>query len=472
MQLLSEHDLYGWQCRMAMRIKEVTKAKEDKGVMVNVDMGQGKTAPSLTAIEEIIDIFLADCVLVIAPIKICESVWRQEAKKWEHTRAISFSLVRGNPADRAFALARRAQVYLVNPEHLQWLYSYLRGDFKRFQLIFVDESSLFKNPRSKRFKVIKKIKDAHMDSITFIPMTGTPVPNSIMDIWTQAYMIDAGHRLGDSFTQFRARFFKPGRKLADHVYEWSPETNAFEQIKELVADITLELSDEQKKKFPVVPVDHWVDLPSKLRDAYDRLEKEMIYEWEDSLIIPKHGGSRSIMLRQMAAGALYKNRLLGTEFELLHNEKIIYLQELIEELNRPILLTYEFKHDLARLKEALPGCTVLNEHPTSEIVKKWQAGHIQQLLMHPANAAHGLDGLQDGGCHVVWFNEIWSQERHDQLIARLARNGQEADQVFSHYIRSRNTVERLMQKAREEKGDEQTRFRAALRKYQRERGIA
>lgn len=470
--VLSEHDHYGWQCTMIRKIKEVVKRKEDKGIMVNVDMGQGKTAPSLTAIWELLDLMLIDYILVVAPIKIIESVWRQEAKKWDHLRNVSFSLIRGNPSDRAFALAREAQVYLVNPEHLQWLHTYLRGDFSKFQLIFVDESSLFKNPRSKRFKTIKKIKDKHMDKITFVPMTGTPIPNSIMDIWTQAYMVDGGARLGDSFTQFRARFFKPGRKLAEHVYEWDAENDAFEQIKELVADITLELSDEQKKKFPVVPVDHWIELPQQLRDAYDRLEKEMIYEWEENVIIPKHGGSRSIILRQMAAGALYKNRLLGTDFDELHREKLSYLQELIEELNRPILLTYEFKHDLVRLKQSLPELVVLNEGKVSEVVKRFQNGEIQQLALHPANAAHGLDGLQHGGCTVVWFNEIWSQERHDQLIARLARNGQEAAQVFSHYIRAKDTVERLMQKAREEKGDEQTRFRSALRKYQRERGIA
>lgn len=466
----SDDDLYGWQCRLADRIKAVCKATTSKGVLVFVDMGQGKTAPSLTAIYDVMNLMLVDQVLVIAPIRICEDVWRQEAKQWRHTKQLTFSLIRGNPTDRAFALHRRADVYLVNPEHLQWLYTYLRGNFSRFQLVFVDESSLFKSPRSKRFKTVQKIKDK-TEGITIVPMTGTPTPQSIMDIWTQAYMVDGGERLGHTFSAFRSKFFKPGRKLADHVYEWTPEDHAFERIKELVADITIELSDDEKKKFPVVAKDHWVDLPKNIREKYDQLERDMIFEWEDSVTIAKHGGAKSIMLRQMASGAIYKNRLLNEDYDLLHNAKLDLLAELLEELNRPVIIAYEFRHDLARLKAFLgPEAVVMSENGTSLTRAQWNAGGIRYLLLHSASAAHGLN-LQFGGNVVIWFSEIWSQERHDQLIARLARNGQEEAQVFSHYIRAKDTVEVLMQIARQLKGDEQSRFRKALRIYQAERGM-
>lgn len=472
--MLSEHDLYGWQCRLASRIRRVVKAKEDKGVLVFVDMGQGKTAPSETAIVDTLDDFLVDHVLVIAPIKICEDVWRQEARKWEHANGLKFSLVRGNPADRAFAMARRADVYLINPEHLDWLWTHLRGNFARFQLIFVDESSLFKNPRSKRFRTLKKIKDKFEENITFVPMSGTPTPQSIMDIWTQVYLVDGGRRLGATFTTFRERFFKRGRSLAEHVYEWEPEPDAFEQIKELVADITLELSAEEKKKFPVVEKDHWIDLPKTIREKYDLLEKEMVLEWEENTIIAKHGGAKSILLRQMASGAIYKNRLLGEEYNVLHNEKIDYLLELLEELNRPVLIAYEFRHDLDRIKRALTakygGYTVMNENDTNDTVTRWNAGYIRNLVIHRRSAGYGLN-MQGGSNHIIWFSECWSQGDHDQVVARLARNGQEADQVFNHHIRARDTVETLMEISRRVKGDEQTRFRTALRIYQAQKGL-
>lgn len=469
--MLSENDHYGWQCRLANRINRVIRDKEDKGVLVAIDMGQGKTAPSLTSIIDAMDDYIVDGVLVVAPIRICEDVWRQEARKWRHCRSIVFSLVRGNTVDRAFALARRADVYLINPEHLDWLWTYLRGNFLRFQLIFVDESSLFKNPRSKRFKVLKKIKDKFEEKITFIPMTGTPTPQSIMDIWTQIYLVDGGKRLGATFTAFRERFFKRGRSLAEHVYEWEPEKNAFEEIKELVADITLELSGEEKLKFPVVDKDHWVDLPTPIREKYDLLEQEMVLEWEESVIIAKHGGSKSILLRQMASGAIYKNRLLNEDFNVLHNEKIEYLMELLEELNRPVMITYEFRHDLARIRKALNNkCTVMAESDTNNTVQLWNAGAIRNLIIHRKSAGYGLN-MQGGSNHVIWFSECWSQGDHDQVVARLARNGQEADQVFNHHIRARDTVETLMEISRRVKGDEQTRFRTALRLYQAQKGL-
>lgn len=474
--MLSENDLYGWQCRLANRVKETLKkaalkAETARGVLVFVDMGQGKTAPSLTAIYDCMDAFLADQVLVVAPIKICEAVWRQEALKWEHTRDLSFSLVRGNPSDRAFAIARKAAVYLINPEHLSWLFTHLRGDFSRFQMLFVDESSLFKNYRSKRFKVVQKIRDKH-EELVIVPMTGTPRPNSLMDLWTQVYMVDGGERLGYTFSAFRSKFFSTGKKLADHVYEWKEDEGAFQRVKELIADITIELSDEERKKFPVVEVPHWIDLPKNVRDVYDRLEKDMLFEWEESTIIPKHGGTKSMMLRQIAAGAMYKNRLLGLDFDELHREKLDYLAELLEELNRQVMITIEFKHDVIRLEKMLgKSCAVFKRGNTAEVIKDWQRGNIGQLLIHPASAGFGLDGLQDGGNHVIFFNETWSQQNHDQLIARLARTGQSAAQVFSHYIRARNTTEVLMQIARQVKGDEQFRFRKALRLYQAERGL-
>lgn len=471
-----EHDLYGWQCRLVSRIRDtvrkaILKATTALGVLVFVDMGQGKTAPSLTAIAELMEDWLADCVLVVAPIKICEAVWRQEALKWEHTRELTFSLVRGNPSDRAFALARKANIYLVNPEHLVWLFQHLRGNFDKYQIMFVDESSLFKSPKSKRFKTIKKIRLTHY-KLVIIPMTGTPRPNHIGDLWTQVFMVDCGDRLGTSYTDFQFRFMHKTKKIADHTFSWEEDEGAFEKIMALIADITIELSDDEKQKFPVVEVPHWIDLPKSAREVYDRLEKEMIYEWENSKIVPKHGGSKSIMLRQIAAGALYKNRLLSLEYDELHTEKLDYLKELLEELNRQVIITVEFKHDMIRLQQLLgKTCANFKSGNTTDIIQRWQRGDIGQLLMHPASAGFGLDGLQDGGATVIFFNETWSQQNYSQLIARLARTGQKADQVFAHGIRARDTNEVIMQLSRQIKGDEQTRFRKALRLYQMQKGL-
>lgn len=470
---LTEHDMYGWQARMASRIRHLLhlKGTTAKGVLVFVDAGQGKTAPSLTAIYDLLEEWAIEQCIVIAPIKICESVWRQEARKWDHTRNLTFSLVRGTPSERAFALHKKANVYLINPEHLSWLYKHLRGNFSKFPLIFVDESSLFSNPKSARFLTLKDIRDDHPD-IVFVPMTGTPLPKSILDTWTQTYLVDGGERLGDDWDTFLYRFSKRGKKLTKHHYETLPADYAFEEIKRLISDITLELGTEDKKKFPVVEVPHWIDLPKRVREQYDQLEQEMIFEWDNEEIIPKHGGARSILCRQIASGAIYKNRLLSEDFTTLHDEKLDLLSDLLEQLNRPCIISYEFRHDLARLKHLFgKDYLVLNENDADMAVRAWNSGRINNFLMHNNSNVFGLN-MQGGGHTLIGFSETWSQDKHDQLRARLARNGQEADQVFHHYIRARDTVEHLMEIARTCKGDEQARFRAALKQYQRERGIS
>lgn len=466
-----DNDLYGWQCRSINKIKQAYKRKKDKGVLLFVDAGQGKTALSLTTISDLLQDMQLETCLVVAPIKICEGVWRQEAKKWGHLHGLSFSLVRGTPSERAYALRKRANIYLINFEHLGWLRKYLRGNFRRFPLIFVDESSLIKNPKSSRFKTLEDIKDKHIDTVTFVPMTGTPQPQSIMDLYTQVYLVDGGERLGATFAQFRAKYFKPGRKLAKYVHEWLPEDYAFDEIKKAIADITIELSDEEKQKFPVVEVPHWIELPKKVREQYDQLEEEMVFEWNNEEVIPKHGGARSIMCRQIASGALYVNRLLSEDFYTLHDEKLDLLSDLLEQLNRPVIIAYEFRHDLARLKHLLGNdCLVLNETDADSAVRAWNSGRVNQFLMHNNSNVFGLN-MQQGGCTIIRFSETWSQDKHDQLRARLARNGQRAEQVFDHYIRAKDTVEHLMELSRTIKGDEQTRFRSALRQYQRERGL-
>ncbi len=472
--LRTDDDLYGWQCRFVQKVKEAVARVYDKGVMVFVDAGQGKTVPSLTAIVDLLDDMMMDKCIVVAPIKICEGVWRQEAKKWDHTRDVRFSLVRGTAGERAFALNRPANVYLINFEHLQWLKRHLRGNFRKFPLIFIDESSLIANPKSKRFKALEDIKDNHMETVTFVVMTGTPLPKSILDIWTQAYLVDGGERLGADNDTFKYRFTKVGKRLTKDRFEVLPADFAFDEIKKLVSDITLELGDEEKKKFPVVEVPHWIDLPPRVREQYDQLEQDMIFEWENEEIIPKHGGARSIMCRQIASGAIYKNRLLSEDFTTLHDEKLDLLSDLLEQLNRPCIIAYEFRHDLARLKKLLGGdYLVLNETDGRTAEKAWNSGKINNLLMHNNSSVFGLNlQFAQNGHTIIRFSETWSQDKHDQLRARLARNGQEAEQVFDHYIRARDTVEHMMEISRTIKGDEQTRWRTALRRYQRERGIA
>lgn len=502
----SEHMLRTYQCRAANTI--VTNA-----ICAGfIDMGLGKTVIGLTAIVDIKHIVEVERLnpafsfkwLVIAPIKVCETVWRQEAKLWEHTQHLKFSLIRGDLRDRAFALHKEADVYLINPELIPWLKEYLRSDWSKFKGLIVDESSLFKNHRSKRFKELtnhglqtalkgadgKALRDAQGKTIKIPPhkfvrtviFTGTPRPQSAMNLWSQIYILDHGVRLHSSFDTFRSRYFTPTKKIADHVRkyeenpdatptsEYEPFAGAPEMIHEKIADITVELGEEEYGLLPLITVvPHMVNLPPELRARYDLLEKDAILELTENTIIAQNGGVKTGMCWQLANGAVYNPTVDGAgrrTWQVLHDAMLDELDDTIEMLDANVLIPYHFKSDLARILERRPNAVVL-PRKAEKVVEQWNEGRIAELLIHPKSGSHGLN-IQYGGNHIIWFGSGWSNEQWMQTNRRLARPGQPAGTgVFAHLIMCAKTVHELQFASITENGNGQHNFRMALRKYQR-----
>jgi SNF2 family DNA or RNA helicase len=499
--------------------------RQRTGTAIHIDMGLGKTIIGLTAIANWIGHRVIERpVLLVAPIKVCETVWRQEAAMWSHTRHLTFSLVRGDEKTRAFALARPANVYLVNPEGLKWLHKYLRGNWGLFDALIIDESSMFKDNRSQRFRVLsnygtraamkdpftgKALKDADGHDVR-IPahrfvrsgvLTGTPSPQSYLNLWSPFYLIDHGERLHRKFDTFRNRFFHKAAQVADYVHkyeineeedearpDWIARGGAPERIHELIADITVELNAEDYGVLPetigdaskqsVTPVPpshkHYVELPAALRPQYDMLENEAILELQKDVIMAQNGGAKSMMCWQFANGAIYRTDEFGKkDWAELHSAKLDRCVELIDLINSNVVVPYYFKHDLERLKARFNkegmAYAVLGGRNTERIIDRWNGGYTPILLLHPQSAGHGLN-LQFGGHHLVWFTMLWSLERYLQTNARLARSGQRSV-VGIHSILTRNTTDELMFLNLGENGSDQQRFRAALRSYQQLRGL-
>lgn len=497
----SEHELRPYQCRAASII-----ANSDKTALF-IDMGLGKTAIVLTAFSDELTFLPHFKYLVIAPIKVCETVWRQEAKIWEHLRHLTFSLVRGTEWERAFALHREANIYLINPELVPWLSKHLRAKWDMFTGgLAIDESSLFKDHRSKRFKSLTNygtgfklrdekgevIRDA-MGKATQLPahkfrkvviMTGTPRPQNMMNLWSQFYILDHGARLHKKFETFRGRYFHTAGEVAEHVnrYElndgedaprqdYALTTGAPERIHELVADITVELDAGDYGLLPeIIPVPHMVKLPPDLRTKYDAFERDALVELNENMVIAVNGGVKTQMCWQMANGALYRHLEDGSRiYDELHEAKLDELDELILELDRNVLITYQFQHDKERILKRHPDAIVM-PRKAEQVVDAWNAGRIRKLLIHPKSGAHGLN-LQYGGNHIIWFSMLWSREQFDQANRRLARPGQPFGPVSCHMIMAENTTDELMEASLHEKGEGQARFRAALRKYQEARRL-
>lgn len=487
---------------------------ERDGTAVHIDPGLGKTITALTAIVEWFKWgIVRKPVLVVAPIKVCETVWRQEAREWSHTRHLTFQLIRGDEKSRAFAQNRHAHIHLINPEMLQWLQKYIRADWgAHYDALIIDESSMFKDHRAKRFRVLSnygtrvtvKGPDGRplLDPLTGLTtivgphrfkrtavLTGTPSPSGLQNLWAPIYLLDHGARLQKQFDTFQGRYFHKTQQVAAHVHkyglnpgedivtpEWEVKRDGALKIHELIADITVELNAEDYGVLPkVMPiVKHYVDLPENIREHYKQLEKEAVFEMLKDPVLAANGGAKSGMCWQIANGALYTVDDYGKkEWQEVHTAKIDKLVELIGELDQHCLIPYHFNHDLERItarfkKEGIPYA-VLKGKNTESIIDLWNRGGIPNLLIHPQSAGHGLN-LQFGGHTVLWFSTIWSLERYLQTNARVARSGQK-EVVGLHVIMARNTTDEVRYNSWFEKGDDMSRFRKAMMTYQQQMGI-
>ena len=191
-----------------------------------LDMGLGKTVITLTALWELVlDRFDVSRILVIAPKRVAEDTWPKELAKWEHLQGLTYSLVLGSRAEREAALRREAFIYIINRENVAWLVENHPWDF---DMVVIDELSSFKSSKAERFKALKRVRPKVS---RIVGLTGTPAPNSLLDLWPQMYLLDMGQRLGRFIGGFRDRFFVPDKRNREIIYSYKPREGAEEAIK-------------------------------------------------------------------------------------------------------------------------------------------------------------------------------------------------------------------------------------------------
>lgn len=404
-----------------------------------LDMGLGKTVSTLTAIQELREIGFIDKVLIIAPKKVAQVTWKDEINNWEHLKGLRISVIDGTAAQRRAAMMADADIYTVSRDNVVWLVVEHGGVKLPYDMVVIDELSSFKNPASKRFKALRRVRK-------FIPrvvgLTGTPAPNGLIDLWAQMFLIDEGKRLGKTITGYRDRFFTAGRKNGDIVYQWdlkSPAEETEQKISDLIKDICISMSAEDYLKMPdkLMYYDR-VKLSDKDFKAYKTFEREQVLEFIESgeTITAASAAALSNKLQQFANGAMYD---ADRKVLQLHDEKIEKLKELVEAANgQPVLVAYSFRHDLDKIMEALKEYKPVKlEKP--EQVADWNAGKINVLVTHPASAGHGLN-LQKGGHIMIWYGLTWALELYQQFNARLYRQGQKKP-VSIHHIIATDTVD-------------------------------
>lgn len=401
----------------------------DTALGLYLDMGLGKTVITLTAIADLeYNRFQVSRALVIAPKKVAEATWQREASKWDHLRHLRFSTILGSEARRIRALNTPADVWVINRENIPWLVEYCRNAWP-FDMVVIDESSSFKNHKAKRFKALTWVRKY---ILRIVELTGTPAPNGLLDLWAQIYLLDGGQRLGKRITQFRERYFDPDQRGRDMVYSYKPKDGAGHVIRQLIGDICVSMKAEDYITLPDCTYDDIpVVLDARAKQAYARLEREMLLQVDESTI---DAGSAAVLtnkLLQLCNGAVYDEQRHAVE---IHRCKIDAFLETVEALGgQSVLVFYNFQHDLERIEAALSGSGLRVRRLTGpDEEAAWNNREIDILLAHPASCAYGLN-LQQGGNHVIWFGLNWSLELYQQANKRLHRQGQ-ASKVIVHHL--------------------------------------
>jgi SNF2 family DNA or RNA helicase len=411
-----------------------------------LDMGLGKTAVTLTAIAELLDRFEVRRVLVVAPLRVAQTVWSDEIAKWDHLRGLRLVKVLGTPEQRRQALR-------INRENICWLeLEYTKKPWP-FDMVVLDEISSFKCPTGQRFKALRRLRPGFK---RVVGLTGTPTPKGLLDLWAQVYLLDQGQRLGKRYTGYRDNYFEPDKRNRTQIWSWRPQDGAEAKIQARIRDLCISMSADDWLQMPD-RIDNvvYTQLPNEARNSYDRLEAEMTTWIKDRRLTVGTAAVGMGKLLQMCNGAVYAED--GSVLQV-HDRKIDALQELVEASDgHPVLIFYSYRHDIPRIQKAT-GATLL-EHP--EQVAEWNAGKIPVLLSHPASAGHGLN-LQAGGHTIIWYGLPWALELYQQANARLYRQGQEHSVIIHHLI-AKDTVEETVLQALQDKRATQDRLLEAVK---------
>jgi len=444
-----------------------------------LDPGLGKTSISLAVIKILKYIKGTKGVLMIAPLRVTYSVWPREIRKWSNFGSLTHTILHDD--NKSSLWNKQKDIYLINPEGLEWLHQELLKGLKAgkkcpFNILWIDESTKFKNHESIRFELIVNMLPLFVRRHI---MTGTPAPKGLLDLWAQIYILDEGKSLGANYHKFRSKYFKTDDW---NKYNWTIKDFCEDAIHKAVAPLVLEMSSEDYLDIPPLSYNNiMVQLPPKAMTYYKEMENRFFIELDGLEASADAAAQVSMKCHQIANGKVYEDIPDGLDDDQerefrrtrkvihIHKAKIEALQDLIDELNgKPLLIAYKFKHDLAAIRSLL-GDDVphigsgVSMKKAEQLEDEWNAGKLRFLVGHPGSMAHGLN-FQESGNDVCWFSLTWSLEEYIQFIKRIHRQGVK-NPVRCHHLIAEGTIDEAMLLRLGEHAKEQHDLREAIKKY-------
>lgn len=390
--------------------------RENPFFLCAVDMGLGKTVTVLSHIQELLAAGKARRVLIIAPLRVAVQTWPTEIAEWSHTWWMKHTLIRGTEDQRRVKCAERTSIHIINKEATKWLVEYWREQrYWPYDYVVVDESRDFANYRTNRWQALDEVRPAikrmHL-------LSGVPAPEGIVDYFAQVFMLDRGQRLGNNITAFRNRYMRRGHFPGT----WEPMPGADAEVARQIADICVVMREEdylpREKPFEITRT---VRLSSQEMKVYRKFQKDFVIETpEGEEIEALNASSLAQKLMQLASGTVYDD---DQKWHVFHEQKIEEMKQIRAELpGEPLMIAYWHRSSLARLRKLFPKAVVMDRE--GKCVADWNAGKIQELLVHPRSAGHGLN-MQYGPGHIlVFFDNPLPLDPYLQLRKRMDRSGQ------------------------------------------------
>ena len=386
-----------------------------------LEMGLGKTIICLSAIHIFLKNKYVNKILIVAPLKVANTVWKQESQKWKQFNNIFPQICTGPLKKRLNLLNQNFNLLIINNEILSWLIKNYKFDF---DMLIIDESSTFKNHQSKKFKILKKNLNSFK---SIILLSGTPCPNSYLDLWSQIFLIDNGKRLGKNITSYKNKFFEKKDFMG---YIWELKKSSKNIIKNLLSDIciTMKINDHiklPKKKY----INYYCQFDKKTQTIYKKMEKDFFIQLNENYVNAVSTAVCINKLLQICNGSVYDENK-NTIF--IHQNKIILLKKIIHKYpNKNFFIAYNFKSDLILLKNHFPQAVILS--PDAKELTQWNQGYIKILLAHPSSACYGLNAFK-GGHIIIWYGLNWSLQNYLQFNSRLHRLGQKYDVLIINLL--------------------------------------
>jgi len=380
------------------------------------EQGTGKTASAIWAADYLMTQGKVNRVLVICPLSIMDSAWRNDLFAFAMHRSVD--VAHGSKDKRKKIINSGADFVIINYDGVEVVKDEIANG--GFDLFIVDEATHYKNAQTKRWKTLNKLIG---DNDWLWMMTGTPAAQSPVDAYGLAKLVNP---------LSVPRFFGSWRDMVMWKvtqFTWKPKDTSKDTVFKALQPAIRFTKDECLDLPDMVYTKRFVEMTKQQQQYYDMLRKRMVMQVAGEDVTAANAAISLNKLLQISAGAVYTDDGDTVQFDIKNRYQA--LKEVIDESSQKILIFVPFKHAIDLLMEKLSRDGVTSEvirgdvsaSKRTDIFARFQHDPDPKVLViQPQAAAHGV--TLTAANTVVWWGPTSSLETYLQANARVHRSGQ------------------------------------------------